>query len=168
MKLETPKKTILPADLVNGILHWVRNRFYSDDPKRFFQDRRFLMRLATWPARWLENRGLILPRPAFEKLVLEILRDTSEHCNADLVKFVPGYLLHSIQEHFRHHGEEIYEENKSTRNCIGLVISGLRPASSQAIQDRTVEVLAQVNSVLAPPSKSSRKKAPPEKQLTLL
>lgn len=176
MEVESVKKPItrsalrphqpLPDEITSHLLDFVRTHFYAESPKQFYQDRRFLLRVVTWPAAWLSSRAVTLQPERYQAIVIEVLRGIMHHGKTDAVKYWPGYLLHCIQEHFKHHGEAIYEEAKSLRTCLEHAFLGIAKAKAAA-PSKTVETLAQVNRVLTAPRRS-KQASRPSKQLDLL
>jgi hypothetical protein len=104
------------AELVNDLLQAIRSGFYADAEKRFFQDRAFLLRnVVLWPAQWLNQRGVWLEPARYKAIVLEVLTTVKRHGDTGAVQFVPGYLMHCVQQHFKHQEEAIYEEARAMR-----------------------------------------------------
>lgn len=158
---ERPKQP-LPAEIVGDLLSAIRSAFYGDlDAKQWHQQKRFLTRVVTWPAGWFTRKGVTIGPARYKAIVLDILDGIKVHGSTENVKFWPGYLLHCVQEHFRHHGDGYYEEGKAVRTTIERALSqaGSRP------QADPVEALAQANAVLAP--RTLRRKTP-NQQLSLL
>jgi len=143
---ERPKQPV-PAEIVGDLLASIRGAFYGDlDGKQWHQEKRFLMRVVTWPAAWFNRRGVTIRPDRYKAIFLGILDGIKVHGATAAVKFWPGYLLRCVQEHFRHHGDAYYEEGKAMRATVERALSQVtgRP------QTDPVEALAHVHAVLAP------------------
>jgi hypothetical protein len=150
------------------ILAQIKQRFYDShlSEKRFYQDRRMLLYTVTWPATWLDRRGLPITSQAYQKLLIERLDDIAKHGNpARYQAYFPRYLLKTIQDWFAHHGEDLYEELKHVRNQLCAIDSLLRAQPTQSAGD-VVTPIAQAHAVLA--LQCRRKKPADTKQLNLL
>src|SRR5688572_30737530 len=53
------------------------------------------------------------------------------HGNTGAIKYWPGYLKHVLQEHLKHHGEEIYEQAKALRTIAENILLSLGKARQQ-------------------------------------
>lgn len=158
-------KNTLPTE---KILAQIKQRFYPSNPqdKRFYQDRRMLLYTVTWPATWLDKRGLPITSQAYEKLLTQRLEDIAKHGNPERYRqYFPRYLLKSIQDWFDHHGEELYEELKHVRNQLCGIEALLRKQPSQSSDDVAAPIAA-AHAVLA--RQNRRKKQPDARQLKLL
>jgi hypothetical protein len=140
-----------PAELVTQLLNVVRSQFYGDlPPKRFFQDRNLLLRnVILYPAHWLDERGVTLPSHRYQGIVLDVLQTIKRHGDTRGVQYLPGYLAHCLQTHFKHHGEEYYEEAKALRSLTGDVINALAKLPCRAESD-LIPTLAALRADLAP------------------
>jgi hypothetical protein len=71
-------KNTLPTE---KILAQIKQRFYGShsSEKRFYQDRRMLLYTVTWPATWLDRRGLPITSQAYQELLIERLGDIAKH-----------------------------------------------------------------------------------------
>jgi len=125
-----------------------------------------LLYTVTWPATWLEKRGLPITSQAYEKLLTQRLDDIAKHGDpARYRAYFPKYLLKTIQDWFAHHGDELYEELKHVRNQLCDIEALLREQPRQSAAD-VVAPIAQAHAVLA--AQNRRKKQPDAKQLNLL
>jgi hypothetical protein len=50
-------------DIVRDYLHLIKNEFHAGDERAFFQQRWLLIKAITFPAKWLDKRGVFLPEP---------------------------------------------------------------------------------------------------------
>jgi hypothetical protein len=158
-------ENILPTE---KILAHIKQRFYDphSSEKRFYQDRRMLLYTVTWPATWLDRRGLPITSHAYQKLLLERLDDIAKHGNpARYQAYFPRYLLKTIQDWFAHHGEDLYQELKHVRNQLCSIEALMREQPAQSAQD-VVTPIAAAHAVLA--GQNRRKKRADNKQLKLL
>lgn len=141
---ERPRQT-LPEQIVADLMGAIRGQFCGDlTVKEWCQQKRFFMRVVLYPAQWLSRRGVTLPPDRYKAILLGIFGDIKTHGQTDAVKFWPGYLLHCVQEHFKHRGDALYEEAKSARAAAERAIAKatVRPPADP------VETLAQAASVL--------------------
>jgi|GEM_PF-721302 len=156
-----------PAELVNQLLNVVRSQFYGDLPsKRFFQDRNLLLRnVILYPAHWLDERGVSLPSHRYKGIVLDVLQTIKRHGDTRGIQYLPGYLAHCVQTHFKHRGEEYYEEAKALHSLTGDVVAALAKLPRREEPD-LIPTLAALRTELAP-RKRSRKAKPAADQPSL-
>lgn len=156
--IEPRDKQAVPAEIVADLLQAIRGQFYGDlPPERFPQDRRFLTRVVTWPAARLTRQGVTLPPSRYKQIFLAILDGIKTHGATGEIRYWPGYLLRCVQEHWRHHGDDYYEEGKTARS---LVEKALRSVTvSEAPRTDPIEALSQVAAVLrsGAPKKAARR-----------
>ena len=164
---DRPKQD-LPQEIVSDVMSFIRQKFYADaDPKRWFQDANYLKRcVVTWPAKWLNGRGVTLPADRYKAIVLDILMDVCRHGKTGVVKFWPGYLAKCVQDRFHHKGDDYYEEGKSLRTVLERTLGTLQVRPDTKRQD-AVETLATLHSILVAKSRSQRPCKVPAKQLSL-
>jgi hypothetical protein len=153
---EASRRPILCADeqLLSDLLAHLRLRFYSTRPPAVFQrDRRQLLAALSWPAHWLEHRGLFCPPQRYQVLVIERLDAICAHGDpACYSGYFPAYLLKCLQEFFDRHGDELYGEFKHVRNALEVVCGSLRFAERAALQSRQIAALASVHRLLRTPA----------------
>ena len=142
-----------PADADSAVPHLleiVRLGFYSKQPKaHFYRDRRMLLYALTWPAGWLDSRGLTCSPERYHALVAERLDAIAAHGDSSRYgAFFPGYLLKCLQDWFQHHGDDLYDELKHVRNAIHQILGSLDFASRVQIQARHIELLAATHRLL--------------------
>lgn len=151
--------------MLGELLAESRRRFYAAKPVAEFQrDRRRLLYALSWPADWLERRGLFCPPARYRALVVARLDAVRAHGDpARYGAFFPSYLLKCLQDHFAHHGDELHDELKHLRNAIELVTGALRFAEDdRAAHARQIDVLARAHRLLraqAPPPSDPRQLA---------
>jgi hypothetical protein len=135
---------------LSGLLAEVRLRFYATQPPaRFHRDRRMLLYALSWPAVWLERRGLFCSSRRYRALIVERL--DAIHAHGDPTRYgeyFPRYLLKCLQDFFDRHGDELYPELKHIRNALDQVCGSLRFAETASLQSRQIEALASVHRML--------------------
>lgn len=158
--------TTPPDQLVNLFLRSIRNQFYQGREKLFYQERRILMQAICWPARYLDDRAVQISAERYKELLTTVIRTINRHGNLAQVRSLGRYLLHAVQTHMQHHGEEYYDIGKRTRNALDDIMRGLKQQGNitreaRAIQsgDSTVPTLADAHRVLAA-TKGGRKPKP--------
>jgi hypothetical protein len=153
-----------PEVMVSRLLGLVRGQFCGDLPdKEWFQQTGFLrVKVILWPARFMAGKGFTLPPARYEAILRGVLAEIKHHGQTGQVRYWPGYLMKCVQDHWKHHWEEYYQEAKSVRTLAeSLVVACGRTGA----EDRGVEALALAHRVLA----GRRPKNRTEKaQLTLL
>lgn len=151
-------ETDAPDAMVDRLLGLVWETFYKgQDGRKWLQEQRPLIRVLTWPAVWLNERGVGMPVADYEAKLREIIATIARHGNRAEIRHVPAYLGDCIRAHFQHHGDEIYEARKHVRNALDMaLLKGLpaRPAMPDAVPS-----LVAAHAVLATarrPSKPAR------------
>lgn len=161
--VEPRERQDMPQEIVGDLLGIIRGQFCGDlSDKAWFQNRRMFLRVVTYPAGWLSKRGVTLAPTRYKEIVLGIFDGVKAHGSTGAIKHWPGYLLHCVQEHFRHHGDEIYEEAKAVRHSVERAMARLAPGEPE----NPTAVLAQVNSIVSRRRPKAARK--PENQLGLL
>lgn len=139
----------MPADsLVKNWLHRIKNQFYPDAAKEFYQQKNVLIVAITTPARWLDERGVQLPEARIDAILAEIVRGVMHHGDTGRIVFFCRYFLKVVQDHMDHHGEVYYEEGKSLRFIVTSAVETLTKKQAARIpdaQDRTTAELAALN-----------------------
>jgi hypothetical protein len=135
---------------VPQLLEIVRLGFYANQPKaHFFRDRRMLLYALTWPAGWLDSRGLPCSPQRYHALVAERLKAISAHGDPSCYgAFFPAYLLKCLQDWFQYHGDDLYDELKHVRNALHRILGSLDFASEAQVHARHVEMLAATHRLL--------------------
>lgn len=157
-----PKQQV-PAEIITDLLQAARS-FYGDCPDKWHADQHFIKRnVVTWPARWLNSRGVTLPPERYKEIVLEVFQGIKQHGKTEAIKYWPGYLMKCVQDHFRVHGEEYYNEGKAIRNKVEAVML-VTGKAAPAVAD-PIAAMAEVNRALG--SKKTAKKRSTKEQLSL-
>ena len=119
------------------LLAQIKTQFYDhkQPERRYHQDQRMLLYALTWPAQWLDHRGLPITPVAYQKLIKNRLHDIATHGQPKHYRRTfPRYLLKCIQDWFQHHGDELYEQLKHVRNQL-TTIENLLKQNTQSTQD---------------------------------
>ena len=148
-----------PRNIADDLLEQVRRMFYPPArAKEFFQDKRILLRVVSEPAAWLKFRGVKLPAKRHREIVSLVLTTIRrEGKQVSKARRLSAYLLHCMQAHLSHHGEEYYYEGRRMRDVLADVLLGARPAHpNDPAPDDATDLLAAVNSTVR--SKGGRPK----------
>lgn len=114
--MSRPKQTT-SVELRDELLSFLARKFYEGDPGNYAKDRpRLLKWVILWPATWLNERGITLPPAQYKAKFMEIMMLALQMGNTGKIKYRPGWLMAVIQNHFDHHGDEIYAAAKSARS----------------------------------------------------
>lgn len=139
----------MPADsLLNNWLHRLKNQFYPDTPKEFYQQRSILITAITHPARWLNDREVRLPEARIDAILTDILWGIMHHGDTARIGYFCRYFLKAVQDHMTHQGERYYEEGKSLRFILDTALENLskkQAAKLSDAQDQTTAELAALN-----------------------
>ena len=150
--------------LVNRFLYQIRQKFYPDNHKGFYQEHKLLLRAVTHPAHWLKDRGVSLPEAKLEAILNEILRGIMHHGNTGNIGYFSAYLLKSVQDHMKHHGDEYYEQAKVLRNIVQTAAGEWTEKQRKQLpdaMDQTTARLADLNSLVRATKPGRRKKTAP-------
>jgi hypothetical protein len=158
-------KQPLSSELKDACLEVIRSKFYQGDDKGFYQERQHLLReVILWPASWLNNRGVTLHGDHYRQIFIRVFIEAAAHVQSK-VRYRPAYLKQVIQSHFKKHGEEYYDQAKSTRNLIEQTIVDIGHAGPR--QADPVRELATARQILATRHKKATIKTSLNNQLTL-
>jgi hypothetical protein len=138
------------AETVRQLLGAVQRRFYAvQSPRDFHRDRRMLLYALTWPAVWLERRGLTCSARRYHALLADRLAEIALHGDAARYgAYFPAYLLKCLQDWFQHHGDELYDELKHIRNALHQVLASARFAVTVQRDAKHVELLASAHRLI--------------------
>jgi hypothetical protein len=163
---ERPKQEVT-KDLLGDLMAAAKT-FYADCPDRWFADQHFIKhRVVTWPAAWLNSRGVTLPPERYKAIMLGIFETIKQHGMTEAVRYWPGYLLKCVQSHFKIHEDEIYNEAKAMRNrteAAMRVCQGALKASKSVDQ---VSAMAEVHKALVGAHRRKAADRPSGKQMSL-
>lgn len=160
----TDRKPGHDEQLVADLLAEIRLRFYAAQPERAFRgDRRRLLYALSWPAVWLECRGLFCSPARYRQLVVARLDAIRAHGDpARYGRYFPTYLLKCLQDFFARHGDELYGEFKHIRNALDVACGALRFAEKARGHSRQIAAIAQAHRFLrahVPPPPDSNQMA---------
>lgn len=168
MSVTRPKQQA-PREIIDELIDLIRRQFCADLPKEeWWKMKRFMRRVVTWPAGWMTGKGMAVPPKRYREILLGVFNTIKIHGNTDNVRYWPAYLLHSVQEHFKHHGEEYLDEAKAIEAKAHLALMGLRRAPDSEVADRRIEALSSVHNALKPRRQAKKKPGQDSEQLSLL
>lgn len=152
---------------VPELLEVIRRRFYAKaPPAHFHRDYRRLLYALTWPAGWLDSRGLNCSPARYQALIAERLETICAHGDpARYGAYFPAYLLTCLQDWFQHRGDELYAELKHIRNALDLILGSATFASEVQLNARHIELLAATHRLLH--AQRARRAIPDAGQLSL-
>jgi hypothetical protein len=150
--------------IVKDYLHTLRNQFYPDDAKAFYQQRWLLIRAISYPSAYLAERQVGLTEADHRNLLTEQIRGIMHHGNTRQIKHFGRYFLHVIQKHMAHHGEDYYESGKAIRAWAESALENAKAkAAIQAIDE--TERLAALHASIAVPTRKRKPAAPAQPEL---
>lgn len=136
---------------VDELLAAIRWRFYAapESGSHFHRDRRMLLYALTWPATWLEHRGLTCPPDRYRRLIDDRLAAIAAHGHpARYGPYFPRYLLKCLQDFFERHGDDLYGDLKHIRNALDQVLASARFAARVRDDARQLDVLVATHRLL--------------------
>jgi hypothetical protein len=156
------------ARFIEDQLRKIRREFYPRarwGEKRFYQDRPMLIQAITWPARWMNDRGVKALPSVYRGILSTVIETIKLHGNRAEVRRFSLYFFKSVQEHMNHHGEEYYYQAK-VRPVSGILSDVTRNLGRVQSPDPTTSVLSQINQVIR--SKGGRRRRDSDSQPYLL
>lgn len=115
----------------------------------FHRERRRLLHALSWPAHWLDRRGLFCSPARYRTLLLARIDAIRGHGDpACYGPYFPTYLLKCLQDFFDRHDDELHAEFRHIRNALDAVLGSLRCAEKTAVQSRQIAALASVHRLL--------------------
>ena len=159
---DRPPDRAVADDALAELLRVVERRFYpgTDAANRshFYRDRRRLIYALSWPAVWLERRGLTCSPARYRHLLTERLDAIARHGDPQRYgAYFPTYLLKCLQDWFQHHGDELYSELKHIRNALDHVLASVTFAARVRRDAQQIDMLAAAHRLLQPHSPRPRK-----------
>jgi hypothetical protein len=139
------------SNLVNNYLHRLRNQFYADDEKGFFQQRTTLKIAITTPANWLDERGVRIPERRHCEILDEIIKGIMHHGATGKIQYFCRYFLFAVQSHMKHQGDRYYEEGKSLRTITSTALEVLTKKQRARLadaEDATTSRLSDLNRLM--------------------
>jgi hypothetical protein len=161
LHVDEREKQVLPGDMMKSWLGFIREQLNRGrDEKEFYSALGIYRKALTHFAAKLNGKAVTLPPARYSQIVYGVLMTIRDNGKLDGIKYLPRYVLHCFQEHWKHHGDEYYEEGKALRGTVDKKlawIAGLpRVSESEAAAAKgedVVKTLAAVNAVLATPRK---------------
>jgi len=87
------------AATTEALLLAIRLRFYTTRIADYHRDRQRLLHAVTWPAAWLDERGLTCAPQRYQTLIEERLQVIAAHGDSALYgAYFPAYLLKCLQK----------------------------------------------------------------------
>ena len=161
-----PHSTDALAATTEALLLAIRQRFYVHRPTDYHRDRQRLLHAVTWPATWLDERGLTCSAQRYQTLIEERLHAIAAHGNpAAYGAYFPTYLLKCLQDFFARHGDELYAELKHIRNALDQLLASARFAERVQRHARHLDLLVSTHRLIE--SRHAQRAAVVSDQLTL-
>jgi hypothetical protein len=137
------------ATATDELLQSIRLRFYAPRAADYHRDRRWLLHAVTWPATWLEQRGLTCSPQRYQTLIDERLHAIGAHGDPVLYSaYFPSYLLKCLQDWFNRHGDQLYDELKHIRNALDQLLASARFAERVQRHARHLDLLVSTHRLL--------------------
>lgn len=160
---QSPDPLVIATD---ELLQTIRLRFYAGRPADYQRERQRLLHALTWPATWLDERGLTCSPRRYRSLLDERLHAIGAHGDPVLYSaYFPTYLLKCLQDWFARHGDELYSELKHIRNALDQLLASARFAARVQSHARQLDVLVSTHRLLESRRPTRRPNA--DDQLTL-
>lgn len=150
------------GDVLSDLLRAIRNQFYADSPRAFFQQRDALLLCLTRPAQWFSDRGILFPPARYSRLLLDILQSIKRHGATGEIRWFPGYLGKAVEQYLIHNGDELYREAKAARNLAEIALSRIRTAPAAVSEGDVITPLVLARQIILQARKKSRAKRPAE------
>jgi hypothetical protein len=142
-----PQRDVLSQEILDTLLGFIRSHWYQDaTPAEFLKARPRLLEWVVFEAAGrLDGACLTLPGARYLEIHLEILREALTHGGRPT--YIPAYLRHVVQSHWRIHWERYYEEAKAVTPRIEECLRDL--AAGVGKKPDPVRDLAQAKQLLA-------------------
>lgn len=156
-----PRPKIEPSEaVVTRLCYVIRDQLYRDEQKAsFYGQLKDIKRCVTYPAAWLNRKGVFVTPERYTELVMNILQEVKRNGATGAIEYWPKYLLKVVQSHFQHSGDRYYLEGKAARDTVGRVVAALRPC--QAPDQFTRDLAAAHAILMSPGGKRKPKEATP-------
>ena len=82
-------------------LRSLRGQFFPDAPKKFAQQKSFLIQALAYPLQFLNDRGVWLPEKRIRQILNEVLTGIKQHGSTSEIRFFGGYFLDCVQKHMK-------------------------------------------------------------------
>ena len=150
-----------PADALaattENLLLAIRQRFYGGRPVDYHRQRQRLLYAVTWPATWLDARGLTCSPQRYQTLIEDRLHAIAAHGDAAAYRaYFPTYLLKCLQDWFARHGDDLYFELKHIRNALDQLLASARFAERVQRHAHHLDLLVSTHRLIASRQASRR------------
>jgi hypothetical protein len=154
------------AATTEALLLAIRLRFYTTRIADYHRDRQRLLHAVTWPAAWLDERGLTCAPQRYQTLIEERLQVIAAHGDSALYgAYFPAYLLKCLQDWFDRYGDDLYCELKHIRNALDQLLASARFAERIQRHARHLDVLVSTHRLIE--HRLAERKTSAPNQLTL-
>lgn len=161
LHVEEREKQVLPGEMMRAWLGFIKEQLNRGRAEKEFYSALGIYRKAlTHFAAQLNAKAVTLPPARYSQIIYGVLMSIRDNGNLEGINYLPRYVLHCFQEHWKHHGEEYYEEGKALRSKVDRVLLAYLPQGGAPAVDKgpdVVKTLAAVHAVLARPRKSAAK-----------
>jgi transposase InsO family protein len=123
---------VIASDILADLLSVIRNQFYPDDPKGWFQQRDAIILCLTRPAQWFSDRGVQFPPARYQQLIQDILQAIKRHGATAEIQWFPAYLGKAVEKYLVFNGDDLYREAKGARVLAELAMAKLKHTDHQA------------------------------------
>lgn len=148
------------------LLQSVRLRFYAGRSGDYHRQRDRLLHALTWPATWLDERGLTCAPQRYQELIAARLDAIAAHGDPSRYgAYFPAYLLKCLQDWFDRHGDALYGELKHIRNALDQLLASARFAARVQRHARQLDLLVSTHRLLA--ARRASRPASTDDQLSL-
>ena len=154
------------AATTEALLLAIRLRFYTTRIADYHRDRQRLLHAVTWPAAWLDERGLTCAPQRYQTLIEERLQVIAAHGDSALYgAYFPAYLLKCLQDWFDRYGDDLYCELKHIRNALDQLLASARFAERIQRHARHLDLLVSTHRLIE--HRLTERKTSAPNQLTL-
>jgi len=154
------------AATAEALLLAIRLRFYTTRIADYHREGQRLLHAVTWPAAWLDERGLTCAPQRYQTLIEERLQVIAAHGDSALYgAYFPAYLLKCLQDWFDRYGEDLYCELKHIRNALDQLLASARFAERIQRHARHLDVLVSTHRLIE--HRLAERKTSAPNQLTL-
>ena len=144
-----PPSTDPLATTTEELLLAIRLRFYAGRPSHYHRDRQRLLYALTWPATWLDERGLTCSPQRYHTLIEDRLQAIAAHGNPVASgAYFPTYLLKCLQDFFSRYGDDLYSELKHIRNALDQLLASARFAERVQRHARHLDLLVSTHRLI--------------------
>jgi hypothetical protein len=147
-----------PESNLEDLLLQIKTHFYQNHAcPVFYRDRRMLLYALTWPATWLDQKGLNPTKEQYNHLISHKLEDIKKYGDPQKYNlYFPRYLLSSLQDHLTRNGETLYEEWKHIRNQMCKIESIVKKLHINENKPSFVSILNEANKIVKPKKRTQK------------